>query len=212
MARSLYRKLHKFCKENEDNFHLIPMERKRKLGELSEFIFDKIQHGEKAKLIVICTHNSRRSHMGQCWLMAAARYYGIDQIESFSGGVETTAFHPNAIGAMEKMGFKIRTKNKKVKNPVYKVSWSKSGKGSKAFSKIYDDKANPKRNFAALMVCNSANKACPIVKGAAVRVAIPYKDPKAFDGTKKEAKAYLTRSKQIGLEMMYIVKLVREQI
>ena len=50
------------------------------------------------------------------------------------------------------------------------------------FSKHYGDPANPQQGFAALMVCGEADAACPFVKGAALRVSMPYLDPKIYDG------------------------------
>ncbi|RME96097.1 MAG: hypothetical protein D6772_12365 [Bacteroidetes bacterium] len=76
----------------EGEFDQIPVERKAVLEELGDYIYEKSTGGETAKLTVICTHNSRRSHMGQLWLAAAAAYYGIEGIATYSGGTEATAF------------------------------------------------------------------------------------------------------------------------
>jgi hypothetical protein len=73
-----------------------------------------------------------------------------------------------------------------------------------AFSKVYDDSPNPSEGFAAIMTCSSADQACPIVHGAAERIAIPYDDPKAFDGTEQEAAKYDERCAQIAREMLYV--------
>ena len=37
------------------------------------------------------------------------------------------------------------------------------------------------------MVCGEADAACPFVKGAALRVSMPYLDPKIYDDGKFEA-------------------------
>ena len=50
-------------------------------------------------LIFICTHNSRRSHMGQLWAQVAAFYYGIEHVYCYSGGTEATAFNPRSVKA-----------------------------------------------------------------------------------------------------------------
>jgi hypothetical protein len=54
------------------------------------------------------------------------------------------------------------------------------------------------------MTCTSADESCPVVLGAAKRVATPYDDPKAFDGTADEAKMYDERCKQIATETFYV--------
>ena len=58
--------------------------------------------------------------------------------------------------------------------------------------------------FAAVMTCSSADAACPTVAGADRRIAIPYDDPKAFDGTEREAEIYDERCAQIAREMLYV--------
>ena len=47
-----------------------------------------------------------------------------------------------------------------------------------------------------------------MVLGAAERIAITYEDPKAFDGTDREAEAYDERCRQIAREMLYVFSLV----
>jgi hypothetical protein len=78
-----------------------------------------------------------------------------------------------------------------------------------AFSKKYDDPFNPKGGFAAVMTCSVADKACPIVAGASLRVGLPYDDPKAADGTPEESAVYDQRSRQIGTEMMVLFSRVK---
>ena len=71
------------------------------------------------------------------------------------------------------------------------------------FSKVYNEDPNPKEGFAAIMTCSAADAACPIVFGAAERIAIPFDDPKAFDGTPRETEMYDERCRQIAREMLY---------
>ena len=40
--------------------------------------------------------------------------------------------------------------------------------------------------------------------GAAERIAIPFDDPKEFDGTEREAAAYDERCAQIAREMLFV--------
>lgn len=90
--------------------------------------------GEKAELIFICTHNSRRSHIAQVWAQTAATYYNVPNVVAYSGGTEATAFNPRAVKAMEEAGFKI-TKTTEGTNPVYEVRFSDDATFIKAFSK-----------------------------------------------------------------------------
>lgn len=188
------------------NIDNIPPERKALLEELSEHIG---QQASTAQLIFICTHNSRRSHLAQIWAATAAAYYGIENIETYSGGTEATAFNPRAVAAIESAGFKVE-KSEDSDNPRYLVA---SGEGSGkmlCFSKKYSDETNPQQDFIAVMVCSDADKGCPIVGGAAARIAIPYIDPKISDGTADEAATYNARSLEIATEMFYVFSAVKK--
>ncbi len=148
----------------------IPQERKEKLQKVADFIRTKMDSDVTANLTFICTHNSRRSHMGQIWAAAAVSYYGIDDaIQTFSGGTEATAFNPRAVAAIERAGFKVE--NPGVENPLegdnphYAVLYEENGKVLECFSKKYDDPFNANENFAAIMTCSEADEACPFIPG-----------------------------------------------
>jgi arsenate reductase (thioredoxin) len=155
----------------------------------------------------VCTHNSRRSHISQIWAQAAARYYGIENVETFSGGTEATAFNPRAVTAMQQAGFDIST-IKDDNNPVYKVKFSNDAPALTVFSKKYDDDFNPKADFAAIMTCSHADENCPFIPGAK-RIALTYDDPKDFDGTPQEATKYTERVHEIGREILYAFSQVK---
>ncbi len=190
-------------------FDDIPQQRRQLLQPLADYIRKKRQAGEPIRLIVICTHNSRRSHMGQLWLQAAARYYGIADLTTFSGGTEATAFNPRAIAAMQRAGFEV-TQKTTGDNPTYWVRMYPDDEGQLLFSKKYDEMPNPTEDFAAVMVCSEADAGCPFVPGAELRVAIPFDDPKDFDGTPEEMLAYSERCRQMACAFFYGVHFSRE--
>ncbi len=203
----LFEKLNDYCKTFEKEFHLIPTERKEKLRTLCQYIYQKYIDKKTAKVVVICTHNSRRSHIGQLWLVAAASFYNITHVKSYSGGTETTAFNPRSVAALRRAGFEIVT-SEESDNPIYYGAFGFSQTPQKMFSKKYNHEANPTEGFAAIMVCDSANEACPIVHGAEKRFALMYDDPKAFDGTNLETEKYDERVRQIGREMFYVMNFI----
>jgi protein-tyrosine-phosphatase len=184
------------------NFASISPERKQTLEALARFVQEKVAAGEEAQLIFICTHNSRRSHLGQLWAQAAAHYYGVPRVRTYSGGTEATAFHPNAVAALKRAGFVIETINVG-DNPRYRVAYGEEVIASEVFSKKYDDVTNPQQDFAAVMTCTQADADCPLVPGASRRITLPYDDPKEADGTPEEASRYDERCRQIATEMMY---------
>lgn len=191
------------CQALEQEFDDITIERKLKLIELSDYIISRKNEEEIARLVVICTHNSRRSHMGQIWAQVAADYYGIRKIETFSGGTEATAFNPRAVSAFKKVGFDINTIKNDDDNHRYELRWSEDMEAYQAFSKRYDDTPNPSEKFAAIMVCTSADEGCPVITGCDFRLSLPYEDPKAYDDTGLEAEMYDERLRQIGREMLF---------
>lgn len=188
---------------------LISEDRKNLLNELSIYIKGKLISKKEANLIFICTHNSRRSHMAQIWAQAAASYYGIDNLNTFSGGTQKTAFNLAAVKALKEGGFKISVE-KEGKNPKYKVHYKKKVEPLICYSKVYNHHKNPTDGFVAIMTCSDADESCPIVVGADYRTTIKYEDPKKFDGTDQQENAYLDRSKQIGREMYYTMRKVSE--
>jgi arsenate reductase len=184
------------------HIHGIDEERKRALEDVAAFVSSKRRVGEPADLVFICTHNSRRSQMGQLWAAAAAAHFGIEGIHTYSGGTEATAFNPRAATALEKAGFVVDKRDGD--NPHYLVTFDEDGPVIECFSKTYDDPLNPSTGFAAIMTCSEADEACPAVIGAALRAPIRYQDPKVADGAPVEAAVYDERCLQIATDILYL--------
>lgn len=184
-------------------FDAIPANRKTKLEKLSEYIQHKQDSGSVSHLVYICTHNSRRSHLGQLWAQVAAAYFGVKNIRTYSGGTQTTAFHPNAIHALEQAGFRLE-KLSEGSNPHYHVYYSATEEPVECFSKVYDHPRNPSSGFVSVMMCSDAEENCPFIPGVELRVATTYEDPKSSDGTQQQETVYSERCKQIALETFYV--------
>ena len=73
------------------------------------------------------------------------------------------------------------------------------------FSKRYDDPGNPQSGFAALMVCDEADAGCPTVRGASLRLSLPFADPKSYYDTPQEAARYAERRDEIGRLMFWLM-------
>jgi arsenate reductase len=186
----------------------IPADRKKELKKLALYVKTKKANSEEANLVFICTHNSRRSHMSQLWASAAAAHYGVEKgINTYSGGTEVTAFNPRAVAAMERAGFIFEKGGGE--NPHYLAKFAENGPEFTCWSKKYDDPANPQTNFAAILTCSEADKNCPYIPGATLRSPIKYEDPKEFDGTADEQKAYDERCRQIATEMFFLMSEVK---
>ncbi len=206
---AMFDSLHTYIDQRQAEFGDIPAERKRQLDALADYIASRAQSNKPVRLNFICTHNSRRSHMGQIWAAVAANAYNIDRVQTYSGGTEATAFNPRAVAALRRAGLTIKQTTTD-ENPIYHVTYSDRAMPITSFSKVYDHAPNPKREFAAIMTCSSADKACPAVPGADQRFAITYEDPKAFDGTDKEATMYDERCAQIARDLLYVFSNVKK--
>jgi protein-tyrosine-phosphatase len=194
-------------KSLEAGFDAIPADRKEMLDRVATFVRTRRSAGGTARLLFVCTHNSRRSQMSQLWAAAAAAYYGIDHVETFSGGLEVTAFNPRAIAAMERGGFQAT--NPGGENPHLMVTYASDRPALEMFSKKYGDPPNPKEDFAVVMTCSHADESCPLVIGASTRIPLHYEDPKASDGTPDETATYDARSKQIATELLFAFSRVK---
>lgn len=199
----------KYCQSLEQEFDAIPSQQKEKLLLLSNYIQQKIQQKQIVNLIVVCTHNSRRSHIGQLWLAVAADYYKIPNVQTFSGGTESTTFNLRAVQAFERIGFGVDCDNVSSSNPFYYIKWSDTMSPYIAFSKKYDDFPNPSQNFAAIMVCTQADEGCPMVLGCDFRLSLPYEDPKNYDDSALETTKYDERCREIGRELFWVMSNIK---
>lgn len=191
------------------SFEEISFERKNILQPLIDFIQLKVENQKDIRLNLICTHNSRRSHLSQVWAQTAAHYYGIKNVFCYSGGTEATALFPKVAETLEKSGFKIQKISEK-NNPVYAIKFAENEPVVIGFSKKYDDDFNPQSGFAAIMTCSQADGGCPFIAGAEKRIPITFEDPKTFDNTPQQAEKYQERSLQIATEMFYVFSQIKK--
>ncbi len=178
---------------------------------LASWIASHYEPGKTLDVIVVCTGNSRRSILGASMGNLAAAYYGIPNVRFHSGGTNPTAFNPRTIAALKDIGFEIEGTgtealqgDAKTPNPIYRVRWGTKFEATE-FSKHYSDDCNPQSGFAALMVCTEADVGCPLVKGAAIRISMPYLDPKTYDDSLFESAKYAERRDDIGRMMLSVM-------
>lgn len=211
--KPLFPKLKKYVESVEKELASLPEERKENLRKIANYIVEKQKKGEKTEIIVICTHNSRRSHLGQVWLQIAAHHYGLKNISTFSGGTEATACNIRTIKALQRAGLEIKsTSEQGEKNPKYVAKYANDASEMLLFSKVYTSTTNPQSGFLAILVCNTADEACPIVKGAEHRIYHGYEDPKKADDTPQETQVYDERCRQVAEEMFFVMKEVKNSL
>ena len=169
---------------------------------------------EELKLNFICTHNSRRSHFSEILFRTAALHFGLNHVQTFSGGTEGTALFPVVAESCKRFGFETLEEAAygqrawKIFHPALETEETTP----LLFSKVYSHQLNPQEGYHAIMVCDSANEACPVVFGAKERHPLLFIDPKRSDGTEEQAKVYDETLALIASELGYIARRVSELI
>ncbi len=161
---------------------------------LEQAISNELQKFGEAKLLFVCTHNSRRSQFAQAWAHVLADQWNLP-IQSASAGTEVTACNERTVAALERSGFKSRVE-KEGSNPHYEMQYGE-GTTFELYSKIYTDAFQPEERIIAVMTCAHAEANCPMIPGAVHRIPMPYEDPKAKDDTPEETSAYDATCAQI---------------
>lgn len=113
----------------------------------------------KKKILVLCTGNSCRSQIAHGYL----QYFGKDQVEVFSAGVETHGVNPRAIATMKEDGIDI---SNHTSNNVLE------------YSGIDFD--------FVITVCDNAKERCPYFPSNAIKFHHNFPDPAKAVGTEEE--------------------------
>ena len=188
-------------------FTMPPSEaRLKELDALAAILIEQYKDGLAVNFI--CTHNSRRSHFSEILFRTAAKYYGHENVETFSGGTEGTALYPEVAESFKRHEF-TAIKDLSSHNPHWQIFHpllENEHNTPFLFSKAYDRAPNPSTGYVAVMVCDSANEACPVVVGAAERFPLTFMDPKRSDGTSECSSVYDATLKEIAAEMGYLAR------
>lgn len=199
-----------FFEESNKNV-ILSNERRALLNNISSTIAKEYNERKKINLNFICTHNSRRSQIAQVWSFLAIEYFKLDNIFSYSGGTEVTAFHRNTVRSLQQLGFKFNVIDFSHQNPKYLISFKETKKHILGYSKLYDDHENH-HPFIAITTCNSADENCPFIPDAIKRFHLPFVDPKASDNTPLTMETYLNTNQQIAAEIFLIFKEIKKQL
>ena len=199
----------------------LPGDRRELLLQAAEGISRRAADMSPVNLLFVCTHNSRRSQFAQLWAAFAMQQLKADRLRSYSCGTEATACNPRTVAALRRAGVTVTTdkeeENATADNPHYRCSLTSENQKAVAssasgrdhvelFSKAFGHPSLPTENLVAMMCCDEADKNCPVVPGALLRVALHYRDPKIADGTPQEAAAYDERNLQIASEMLFLMR------
>lgn len=167
------------------------------LQRLTAYLLQCKQEDRTAKLVFVCTHNSRRSQLAEAWAWYHSLQTRLD-VQVYSAGTEATALAAPVVPTLNHAGFCLQCRDD-AENPRWRIMHREAF--HTLWSKTLDHPTLPREGFAAIMVCSHADANCPFVPGAEVRIALPFEDPKRADGTPEQDSAYLATSRQLAAEL-----------
>lgn len=214
MFEKIQKLLHEFESSGQST-----SDRQQQITAGAEFLSRRLTAGQSADAMFVCTHNSRRSQFAHVWAAVAASYFELDEIRCYSGGTEVTACNERTVASLKRFGFEIEKASNSsdqnyidtsCANPSYLVHFSNDRPPIECSSKLYTTPGL--QDFAAMMCCADVDDKCPLVQGAAARIAWHYEDPKVADDTDQESVRYDERSMQIGHDMVCLMAEVKRRL
>jgi arsenate reductase len=113
----------------------------------------------KKRVLLLCTHNSCRSQMGE----GLVNHDLGDRIQAFSAGTEATRVNPLAAQVMKELGIDISSHR----------------------SKTLDEFAGESFDYV-ITLCGDAFEKCPLFFGGGQRIHIGFDDPSRLRGSEDE--------------------------
>lgn len=197
-------RLEGYVQERVMEFNEIPLDQRRKLDEIKAILRQELKGNQPVQLLFICTGNSRRSQLAHVWAQTALAYYGNPDIHVYSGGTRLTAFNNRIAKTLSGAGFEVEKTSGE--NPDFRLRYNDFDVPMTFKSKLYNDPANPKSNFIAIVLCDDADESCPVIDGAKHRFLIPYYDPRHSDHTEEERAHYSASNAKFAREMFYLLQ------
>ena len=202
-----YKELRSYVEGVVSEMDQLPPQTQSRLEDIGDYIINKIKNGDKAHILLVSKENSRRSHMAQLWFMAAAAHYEVQNVHSFSGGVEPSSFDIRTANALKRAGVKM-SKNRE----IYTLKIGTTYPSFLMYSKRYDDVQNPKSDFLALVLSEVADKQLSPFPGADKKITISYEDMEKHDGQPNEDEVYDRGCREMAREMFYLFSYVKNKM
>jgi arsenate reductase len=111
------------------------------------------------RILVLCTGNSCRTQIAEGYI----RYFGGQDVEVFSAGIETHGVNPRAIQVMREDGVDISEHTSNNVNEYLDLQFD-----------------------TILTVCDHAKENCPYIPGDALRLHQNFPDPAKASGSEEE--------------------------
>lgn len=207
-GQGFYAKLKEYCSELPREFKKIPGERKIVLEQIGDYIYKTTSERETARLLYICTLNSRRSQFAQVWAQTAAYYYKLKNIKTYSGGYSEDAINYRILEALKKAGFSITAAEGYSQNPVYLLSIGQRYPDIFIFSKKYDFWQNPNEKYTTILCSKDLIDMNFKPAGTEEVFPLPYEDIQIYDNSTGNLLKNDEICHQVAREMFYVMDYV----
>jgi len=143
-------------------------------------------------VLILCTHNSARSVLGEGMLNHLAAGLGRDVRAFSAGSAPSGRINPFALEALDKAGVDT--------TGFYSKSWDE-----------FTGAAAPTMDIVITVCDSAANEACPVWRGAPVQMHWGYPDPSsALGGDEGKRQAFELTRQAIGFRMLQLLYLPLE--
>ena len=200
-----------YCQSLPHEFVNILNSTEMMLKKAGNYIISQLDNGRDASICFVCQHNSRKSHLGQIWTQMACLYYGINNVNCYSGGTTPTYVNSRIIKALNNTGFRISRNDDIIDRPKYYLNFGNPSIDFELFSKRYDHQMNTNANYIAISLCNNPEECCPITYGADEQLIIPYDDLQKYDNSSLESVKYDEQCRRIARDMFCMMKFVNSK-
>ncbi|MGF1636795.1 MAG: hypothetical protein ACFCUU_06955 [Cyclobacteriaceae bacterium] len=201
--RPLYPILHKYARSLYPDYSTIPEHRKEVLDELAAHLIVLKKRNEPIRLVFYDYNQAVLAPMAQSFAMAAAYYYGVNNIQVYGAGVMPEPIPTETILTLERCGF-IVYKSDIDNHDVYQVKYSFNLNPQLIYAKKYDYKGLPVSRYLPVVLQDQALSVFEEKAKPWQTVVVHYQDPGGYVETDDAIEAFDRMSKQIALEMFYV--------
>jgi hypothetical protein len=186
-----------------DEFPQISADRRAVLKDLATYIAARRNAGKVARLLFASGHDSQRTQLARIWAAVGAAQFRVDGVEAYSGGADSSSIETGAFDALRRAGFSVVERNINGRTQ-FEVAFASQLAPLSCFPKEVADATNPESDFCAVMLCAEDDETCPLVRGAASVVALPYQERQPTIAAKTSAEPYDKLCAEIAREMLYV--------
>lgn len=191
--------IQKYCERRLAELDWIDETRKQELAKLTAYI--RYKESDPIHLVFIDNDNARGSLFAQVWAKVAARYFGLEHVETYSAGNNATEIAGNFVYTLLSLQFDLFVEGDEVNSRHFFVFDNRKN-ACICFAKPIDHYSIPLENFGT--IDTNPTRMNIILAGSELQVHFPYTDPQTSDGTSEAQQNYRQFSNEIAREMLYL--------